>query len=256
MNKLILLCLLVFFSCSSGNELKINGRTFIYDSSIEGEQADLIAHQIDTILNRKEYVIMDTSLIAISKNDSILNIDFKRKDTVYYYLKSRYQEFTNKLGYNLSNKKIMVEVTYDHNILDKYVPHDSIVYSNNMRWRMPNYVELVALRPISDKQFSKTCKYMENILGYISYDSDSSFSKIYLYKNKVILEIPFKKDWKIDKNGAKFFKQTANQISDSAFWGWTTEVRLLDESNNVRKKFHNVDTTFVFIEKDATASNK
>lgn len=245
MNRLVIPILLFLLSCKE-SEISTEARTYVHDSSLDALSLKKIVIQIDSVLNDTNLSKIDSELIFLAQMDSLVKIEFKRKDTIEYYLKPYYQVFTNSLSYQLSSKNLFTITSHDDRVLRKYVPKDSIVYQFKITSEASPYFALTVINPITSKQSDKIVNYMDFIFGYMTYETDSALSSIYLDQNNVILELSYQEDIPIDKNGAKYFKHTANLISDSVFNGWQTEVRLLDGSRNIIKSFHNVDTTYVF----------
>ena len=179
MNKFIYPILLLVLGCQD-NEIKTSERTYIHDSSLDEKRLRQITIQIDSVLSDVNLSKIDTNIIYISQVDSTLNIEFKRKDTIEYYLTPHYQVFTNSLGYRLSNKNILTITSYDNHILSKYEPLDSIVYKTEISSDDPSYVSLTVSNPITSEQSHDVAKYMDFILGYMTYETDSAFF-IYLF---------------------------------------------------------------------------
>jgi len=240
------LLLLIVIGCQS-NQHEINGRVYHYEPAEEKYMFVSLANQIDSLFKDKNLKKIDTNHIYLSKLDSLKIVEFKRSDSIELYLQPDYQTFLNFLTYNSNDDNIILRTTFNNELLSEYYPMDSIVYKSVERWIGPTYVDITVMPPIKKEQHKMVMKYMDTIIGYITYESDSAFTKIYLHKNNVVLEIPYKWNWKIDSNGEKYFKHTANLISDSVFYGWDTEIRLKDSSSNIIKSFKNVDTTYVLM---------
>lgn len=238
---------LIFCLSCSTDKIEVNNRTYLFNQSFDKHRVEYVSQFIDSVLNDKNLAKIDTNFISLVKNDSTLRVIFNKNDTSILYLSPYYQVFTNRLGYKLQNQNLIVEVQHQNSTLEIYYPQDSMIISSLITWDDSiTYTELEIINPITSAQSIKAAKIItDNILGYISYDSDSSRAKLYLEKDEVILEIPFQKNIPIDKNSAKYFKHTANQISDSVFWGWDTEIRLMNDSNITVSKYTNVDTVYV-----------